>query len=345
MRVDSKAETVLVTGGSGYLGGWTVVALLKQGYRVRTTVRSLAREAALRADIARQVDPGDRLSVFAANLLADEGWARAADGADFILHTASPMGVGEFKGQDLIRPAREGTLRVLGAGAKAGVKRVVMTSTLMAALPSGPPGDGAPPTDETVWTDLTRKGVNHYTHSKTLAEQDAWAFVKQAGGAMTLSTVLPSLIQGPVMGRDVSGSLELLARMLRGQMSRLPRLGFTLVDVRDLVDLHLRAMTAPEAAGERFAATSGFLWLSDIAHVLREHLGARAAKVSTRMAPDFLVRFGALFDPELRQLVSELGVRREVSTAKAERLLGWRARPAAEAVLASAEGLVREGLV
>ncbi|MBN8229062.1 NAD-dependent epimerase/dehydratase family protein [Corallococcus macrosporus] len=345
MREDSKAETVLVTGGSGYLGGWTVVALLRKGYRVRTTVRSLAREGTLRAGISRQVDPGDRLSVFAANLLADEGWDRAADGADFILHTASPMGVGEFKGQDLIRPAREGTLRVLRAGAKAGVKRVVMTSTLMAALPSGPPGDGAPPTDETVWTDLTRKGVNHYAHSKTLAEQDAWAFVKQQGGAMTLSTVLPSLIQGPVMGKDISGSLDLLARMLRGQMSRLPRLGFAMVDVRDLVDLHLKVMTAPEAAGQRFAATSDFLWLSDVAHLLREHLGARAAKVSTRTVPDFLVRLGALFDPELRQFVGDLGVRREFSTAKAERLLGWRARPAAEAVLASAEGLVREGLV
>jgi dihydroflavonol-4-reductase len=344
MREDLKAETVLVTGGSGYLGGWTVVALLKQGYRVRTTVRSLAREGALRADVARQVDPGDRLSVVAANLLADEGWARAADGADFILHTASPMGVGEFKDQDLIRPAREGTLRVLSAGAKAGVKRVVMTSTLMAALPSGHSGDGGA-TDETVWTDLTRRGVNHYAHSKTLAEQDAWAFVKQAGGAMTLSTVLPSVIQGPVMGKDVSGSLELLARMLRGQMPRLPRLGFTMVDVRDLVDLHLKAMTAPEAAGQRFVATSDFLWLADIARLLREHLGPRAAKVSTRMAPDLLVRFGALFDPELRQLVGDLGVRREFSTAKAARLLGWRARPSAEAVLASAEGLVREGLV
>ena len=344
MREDLKAGTVLVTGGSGYLGGWTVVALLKQGYRVRTTVRSLAREGALRADVARQVDPGDRLSVVAANLLEDEGWARAADGADFILHTASPMGVGEFKGQDLIRPAREGTLRVLRAGAKAGVKRVVMTSTLMAALPSGHAGDGVP-TDETVWTDLTRKGVNHYAHSKTLAEQDAWAFVKQAGGAMTLSTVLPSLIQGPVMGKDVSGSLELLVRMLRGQMPRLPRLGFTMVDVRDLVDLHLKAMTAPEAAGQRFVATSDFLWLADIARLLREHLGPRAGKVSTRMAPDLLVRFGALFDPELRQLVGNLGVRQEFSTAKAARLLGWRARPAVEAVLASAEGLLREGLV
>ncbi|RKH33996.1 NAD-dependent epimerase/dehydratase family protein [Corallococcus praedator] len=341
-----KNDVVLVTGGSGYLGGWTVVALLKQGYRVRTTVRSLGREAEIRADVATQVDAGDRLSFFAANLLADEGWERAADGARYILHVASPMGVGEYKAQDLIRPAREGTLRVLKAGAKAGVERVVMTSSLQAALPPANPAEDAPATDETVWTDLGSRDATHYTQAKTLAEQDAWAFMRQGhAGAMTLATVLPSFIQGPMLGRDVSGSLEVVARMLRGQLSRLPRLGFTVVDVRDLADLHLKAMSAPGAGGERFAGSSGFLWLTDMARVLREHLGERASRVSTRTAPDFLVRIGALFDAELRQLTPNLGLRRTFSTAKAERMLGWRARPATEALIASAESLVRQGLV
>ncbi|RKG90155.1 NAD-dependent epimerase/dehydratase family protein [Corallococcus terminator] len=341
-----KDDVVLVTGGSGFLGGWTVVCLLKQGYRVRTTVRSLEREAEIRADVATQVDPGDRLSFVAANLLADEGWERAADGARYILHVASPMGIGEFKTQDLIRPAREGTLRVLKAGAKAGVERVVMTSSLQAALPPADFSADAPASDERVWTDLASRDATHYTQAKTLAEQDAWAFMRQGGaGAMTLSTVLPAFIQGPMLGRDISGSLEVVARMLRGELSPLPRLGFSIVDVRDLADLHLKAMTAPGAAGERFAGSGDFLWMSDMARVLREHLGGPAAKVSTRTAPDFLVRFGALFNPEIRQLMPNLGLRRTFSTAKAERMLGWRARPATEALVASAESLVRQGLV
>ncbi|RKH08236.1 NAD-dependent epimerase/dehydratase family protein, partial [Corallococcus sp. CA053C] len=330
-----------------YLGGWTVDSLLKQGYRVRTTLRSLEREGQVRADIARQVDPGDRLSFIAADLLADEGWDRAAQGARFILHVAAPMGVGgsKSKTQELIRPSREGTLRVLKAGAKAGVERVVMTSSLQAALAPSGSAQGGPPGDETVWTDLSEKGTTDYTRAKTLAEQDAWAFMRGSPGAMTLTTVLPAFIQGPLMGRHVTGSLELVARMLRGQVSRVPRLGFCIVDVRDLVDLHLKAMTAPEAAGERFAGSSDFLWLADMARVLREQLGARAARVSTRRAPDFLVRFGALFNPELRQLTPGLGLRREFTSAKARRLLGWQARTATEAVVASGEALVREGLV
>ncbi|RYZ40584.1 MAG: NAD-dependent epimerase/dehydratase family protein [Myxococcaceae bacterium] len=340
-----KDDVVLVTGGTGYLGGWTVVSLLKQGYRVRTTVRSLGREAEIRADVAREVDAGDRLTFFAANLLADEGWERAADGARYILHVASPMGVGEYKTQDLIRPAREGTLRVLRAGAKAGVERVVMTSSIQAALPPANPAPDAPSSDETVWTDLGSRDATHYTQAKTLAEQDAWAFIREGrAGAMTLSTVLPAFIQGPMLNRDVSGSLEAVARMLRGELSRLPRLGFSIVDVRDLVDLHLKAMTAPGAANERFMGSSDFLWLTDMARLLREHLGARASKVGTRTAPDFLVRLGALFDPEIRQLMPTLGVRRTFTSAKAERMLGWRPRPAAESVIASAEGLVRQGL-
>lgn len=344
MSGTANGEVVLVTGGSGYVGGWAIVALLQQGYRVRTTVRALSREGEVRAAIARQVDPADRLSFFAADLLKDEGWAQAADGARYILHVASPMGAGEFKGQDLIRPAREGTLRVLKAGAKAGVTRVVMTSSLVTALPTAGEG-GQVPTDETVWTDLSARGVNHYTQSKTLAERAAWDFVRESGGPMTLTTVLPGMIQGPVMGRDYAASLEVLARMLRGQVSRLPRLGFSTVDVRDLVDLHLLAMKTPEAAGHRFAGTSNFLWMADMARVLRERLGARAAKVPTRMAPDFLVRLAGLFDSEIGQLSGDLGRRNEFSTAKARRMLGWSARPAEESLVDGAESLLREGLV
>ena len=347
----SKMQTVLVTGGSGFVGSWAIAALLQQGYRVQTTVRSLTREPEVRASIARQADPADRLTFFAADLLKDEGWDRAAEGAQFILHIASPMPVYEYKNQDVIRPAREGTLRVLRAGAKAGVERVVMTSSVVTALSSETNGEHS--TDETIWTDLTAKGMNDdqarglngYTRAKTLAEQDAWEFVRQEKGAMTLSTILAGSIQGPVLGKDFSGSIELVSRLLTGKVPALPRLGFSTVDVRDLVDLHLKAMTLPTAAGQRFIGTGDFLWLADMARILRDNLGVRASKVPTRLAPDFLVRLSGLFDSDAREVAPSLGRRREFSTAKAQKLLGWHARPASEAILDGAESLLVLGLV
>lgn len=345
MSTETKDTTVLVTGGSGYVGSWAISALLRQGYRVRTTVRHLKREGEVRAAVAREAGSAtERLSFFVADLLRDEGWERAAEGAEYILHVASPLATGEFKGQDLVRPAREGTLRVMKAGARAGVKRVVMTSSLLAALP--PAGhDDSRPIDESVWTDLSGKDINNYTRSKTLAEQDAWDFIRQEGGSMTLSTVLPAIIQGPVLGKDFSGSVAMVAQLLGGKMPALPRFGSSIVDVRDLVDLHLKAMTAPEAAGQRFAAASDFLWMTDIARALREHLGARATKVPTRVLPDAVVRLLALVHSDLRLLVPNLGLRQEFSSAKAQRLLGWHPRPATRSILDGAESLLREGLV
>lgn len=348
-----SGQTVLVTGGSGYVGSWAIIALLQQGYRVRTTVRSRKREGEVRAAVAKRVDPEDRLAFFEADLLSDKGWDSAADGSQFVLHIASPMPTGEYKDQDVIRPAREGTLRVLRAGAKAGVERTVMTSSVVAAQPpEDRPGGEPRPTDETVWTDLSAKGMNDddlrglngYTRAKTLAEQAAWEFVRDTGSPMTLSTILAASVQGPVLGKDFSGSIEMVSRLLTGKVPALPRLGFSTVDVRDLVDLHLRAMTAPEAAGQRFIASSDFLWMSDMAHLLREHLGARAVKVPTRLAPDFMVRLAGLFDGDARQVTPLLGRKTEFSTAKAEKTLGWHARPAAEAIIDCAESLIREGL-
>jgi dihydroflavonol-4-reductase len=192
-KLNDMEHTVLVTGGSGYLGGWAVIGLLRQGYRVRATLRNLAREGDVRATIAAQVDAGDRLSFVAADLLSDEGWDRAVDGATYVLHVASPMPVGEFRGQDVIRPAREGTRRVLEAAAKAGVKRVVLTSGTAAAMPKQRSGAVA---DETVWTDLPAKAIYNFPRSKTLAEQDAWAFVRRPGVTMELTTILPGRSKG-----------------------------------------------------------------------------------------------------------------------------------------------------
>lgn len=257
------------------------------------------------------------------------------------------MPAGEFKGQDVIRPAREGTLRVLKAGAKAGVTHVVITSSTVAAQPS-PGAASSRPTDEAVWTDTSSKPTTdfaRYAQAKTLAEQDAWAFVKNLNGQMTLSTILAASVQGPVLGKDYSASVDLVARLLKGQVPAIPRMGFSIVDVRDLVELHFRAMTTPEAVGQRFIAAGDFLWMADIAQILRSRLGSRAAKVTTRLAPDILIRFAGLFDSDARQITPLLGAKHEYSAAKAEKLLGWRPRPASESVVDCAESLISQGLV
>ena len=346
MSLDSKEKVVLVTGGSGYLGGWTVVGLLRQGYRVRTTVRSLGKEVDIRAAMASQVDPEDRLSLVAADLLGDDGWDRAADGCDYVLHVASPMGYGSSQGQDLVPPARDGTLRVLKAASKAGVERVVVTSSVVASTPSIEPKDETPgPTDESVWTDPSATSTDMYARSKTLAERAAWEFIEQCPGRTTLTTILPGCILGPVMPKAIAGSVEIISRMLAGKIPALPRIGFAVVDTRDLVDLHIKAMLAPEAAGQRFVAAGDFLWMADMARLLREILGPRAGKVPTRGMPDFVVRLAALFNYEARLIAPNLGRRREFSSAKAGRLLGWDQRPARETVLDCARSVLDTGLI
>ncbi len=340
-----RQETVLVTGGSGYIAGWIIVQLLEQGYRVRTTVRSRSREAAVRNAVATQIDPEDRLSFFAANLLEDHGWSDAVSGCNYVIHVASPMGQGEPKA-DLLGPAREGTIRVLKAAREAGVPRVVLTSSTVAAKGSLKHGEAASvATNESTWTDLEEKGVSEYARSKTLAERAAWEFAEQTSGIMELTTVLPGMVLGPVMTDTISGSVELISRMLTGKVPALPRIGFSLVDVRDLAALHIRAMRAPEAAGQRFLGVGEFLWMEDMAKLLRDHFGEQASKVPTRRLPDFVLRFAALFQYEARFMAPMLGQRTRFDVSKAASLLDWRPRPAPEVVLACASDLIRQHLV
>ncbi|MHB8528796.1 MAG: SDR family oxidoreductase [Caulobacteraceae bacterium] len=336
-------ETVLVTGGSGYIGGWCVAGLLDRGYAVRATVRSLAREGEVRAAIATVARSVDKLSFHVADLTADQGWDVAAEGCAFVLHVASPLGVPEPKDpDDLIRPAREGALRVLGAAVKAGAGRVVMTSSVAATSPPASAAEGT--SDESQWTDPDEPGLGAYGKSKTLAERAAWDFIASAPGQTSLVAVNPALVLGPVMGSDFSDSLQVVQRLLTGRMPGLPRLGFNIVDVRDVADLHIAAMTAPEAAGQRFIAAADFAWMADMATILRRRLGDRAAKVPTRSVPDWIVRLVALIDPDLRTVTPGLGRRREFTSAKAREVLGWRPRTAEETIVGCAESLVAHGL-
>jgi dihydroflavonol-4-reductase len=275
---DGTGQTVLVTGGSGFLGGWCVIELLRRGYSVRTTVRDLAKEPHVRAAVESEVDAGDRLTVLAADLMSDAGWPDAVAGCDYVLHVASPFPPKQPKDPDeLIVPAREGTLRVLRAALDAGVKRVVVTSSVAAIRLTN--GAEPRPLDERDWTDPDSPGLTPYVRSKTIAERAAWDLVRERGEEDRLAVVNPGGIIGPVLNDDLSYSLEMVQRLLNGAPG-VPRLGFTLVDVRDVADLEIRAMTAPEAGGERFIAADQFLWMSDVGAVLRERMGDRAKKVS-----------------------------------------------------------------
>jgi nucleoside-diphosphate-sugar epimerase len=318
-------KTVLVSGGSGFLGGWCVIELLQRGYRVRTTVRDLAREPDVRETVGSQVDPGDRLTVLAANLSSDDGWADAAAGCDYVLHVASPFPPNQPKDPDeLIVPAREGTLRVLRAALDGGAERVVVTSSVAAIGADRGAPDRALTEDD--WTDTENPSVSPYAKSKTLAERAAWDFVRERGEEQKLATINPGAILGPVLNKDTSYSIEMVQRLMRG-MPGTPRIGFSCVDVRDVADLEIKAMVAPEAGGKRFIAVDEWQWMSDVADTLRERLGPDAKKVPHRTVPDFLVRAMAIFDGGIRPLTSQLGKKQEFSNAQAKAVLGWSPRP------------------
>lgn len=329
------ADLVLVTGGTGYIAGWCITELLHRGYRVRTTVRDPDRRQAV-------ADPAGRLEFAVADLTADEGWDTALKDVDHVLHVASPLSTPSKDPNALIAPARDGALRVLRAASAAGVRRVVMTSAANAASPSSYATEGV--TDETLWTDPDDPSLIPCRRSKTLAERAAWDFVAEHGGATGLTTILPGAVFGPILTTSNLGSVGIVARMISGAMRGVPRIGLEIVDVRDLVDLHIRAMTMPQAAGERFLATGEFTWMADMARTLREGLGDQGRKVPTRQVPDLAGRLAARFtDPSLREIIPALGRRNRHSTDKARRVLGWQPRPAARTVLDCAHSLVAHG--
>jgi nucleoside-diphosphate-sugar epimerase len=337
---------VLVTGGSGFIGSHAIVQLLAAGYEVRTTVRNLKREGDVRAMLRiGGAEPGSRLSFVAADLTGDAGWAEAVAGCEYVLHVASPLPPSVPKHEDeLIVPARDGALRVLRAARDAGVKRVVLTSSF-AAVGYGYAPQSAP-FDETNWTQLDGDDVSPYTKSKTLAERAAWEFLAREGGGLELSVVNPVGVFGPVLGADYSASILIVQRLMDGALPGSPKLSIGVVDVRDVVDLHLRAMTIPEAKGERFLAVAGpFLWMREIARILKERMGADARRVPLRELPNWMVRLASLRDPAINLILPELGKRKNASNEKARRLLGWTPRPNEDAIVATAESLVRLGLL
>lgn len=340
-----SGETVLVTGGSGFVGAHCILQLLDAGYTVRTTVRSLDREPAVREMLTRAgAKHLDRLSFVAADLLSDDGWADAVKGCTYVLHVASPFPPSQPKDEnDLIIPAREGALRVLREARDAKVKRVVLTSSFAAIGYSTPPVGR--PFDETDWTN-PNDNVTPYVKSKTLAERAAWDFIEKEGGGLELAVINPVGILGPALNKDVSTSVALAIQLLNGQMPGLPQISFGIVDVRDVASAHLLAMTNPKAAGERFLAIAGpAMSIPAVAQLLRDKLGDAAKHVPTRVLPNWFVKAMAVVMPPLRENVPQLGKVKEASNAKAKKVLGWKPRSNEEAILATAHSLIDLGLL
>ena len=332
---------VLVSGGSGYIAGFLIRQLIAEGWRVHTTVRSLAREAAVRELLA--VD-NSRLKFFAADLNADAGWAEAMAGCSHVAHVASPLPAGVPKdANELIVPARDGALRALRAAKAAGVKRFVMTSSV-AAISYGR-GRGVHHFTEADWTDLSKPGISPYIQSKTVAEHAARYWMAREGGTMEYVSICPSVVLGPVWSRDYSASVMVVRKLLDGSMPACPDIGFGVVDVRDVADLHVRALTAPGLAGERFIASGRFMKLLEIAEVLRARLGDEARKVPTRQLPDWLVRVAAHFNPVARAVAGELGSVRNQNPAHAKAVLDWQTRPVEQSIVDTARSLLDLGIV
>lgn len=347
-------ELVLVTGGSGFVGSHCALLLLQRGYRVRTTVRSLRRADEVRAMLqagGASNEQANSVEFFPTDLMNDEGWPEACKDCTYVLHVASPFPPGAPKHEDdLIVPAREGTLRALKAAKGAGtVKRVVVTSSF-AAVGYGHADRGKNrPFTEKDWTQLKQPvhPVPAYQKSKTIAERAAWDWIAENGGSMELAVVNPVGIFGPILaGKGYATSIELVVRFMNGQVPGIPQIAFGVVDVRDVADLHLRAMTDPKAKGERYIAVAGdFVWLQQIGIDLRERLGDKAKKVPTRVLPNFLMRIVGYFDKAVALITPELGKYKNASSQKAIDELGWQPRSAADAIVATAESLQKFGLI
>lgn len=336
----ANSELVLVTGGTGAVGSYCILQLLQKGYAVRTTLRDMSKQADVLAMLQRGgVAAPANLTFVEADLGNDANWDQALQGCTYLLHVASPTQHDPVNEDAVIRPAVDGVLRVLKAARQAGVKRVVLTSSFGALGFSN--HDLSTITTEANWTDPNEKGLSAYEKSKVLAERAAWDFIKHEGGPMDMVVINPVAIFGPLLGRSTSPSFGLLKSLLSGSMSAVPNIVLNTIDIRDVADLHIRAMLTPEAAGHRFIASAdGEISLPEIAQLLKNKLPAISGKVSLRKLPDFAVRIGSLFNSNAKRGALFIKVNRRVSTANAKNILGWTPIGTKEdAVLASAKSM------
>jgi nucleoside-diphosphate-sugar epimerase len=343
-----QKKLVLVTGGSGFLAAHCIIKCLADNYRVRTTVRSMDREEQVRKMLAvGNATNLDDLSFVKADLMEDQGWSGAVENCTYVLHVASPFPAGAPKHEDdIIVPARQGTIRVLRAARDAGVKRVVVTSSFAAIGYGHKSWDPSKIFTEKDWSDPNGPHIITYAKSKTLAERAAWDFIEREGGSLELTVVNPVSIFGPTLDSNFSTSLEIVHRLLNGAVPGCADLAWNIVDVRDTADLHILAMTNPKATGERFLCVSPpLMTIKEMSLALHKELGEAAKRAPTRVLPNTLIRLIAWFDPAVAMVSPDLGKYKILSNDKAMSLLGWKPRPPVDALVAAAESLIEFGLV
>ena len=336
--------TVLVTGATGFIASHLILELIERGYTVRGTARSAAKAEALNKILSDYAGKPVEIELVSLDLTSDEGWIAAMEGVDFVQHVASPFPAAAPKHpDDLIIPAREGALRALRFAKAAGVKRVVLTSSV-AAVDKGWGSSGPGTYDETSWTTLNGpEPVPAYSQSKTFAEQAAWDFVKGEGEGLELAVINPAAVLGPVMSQDVSTSISLVSAQMDGRLPANPPLSFGVVDVRDIAKAHVEAMIRPEANGERYIMAADTLWFDDVGKILREAYPDR--KIPKSVMPVWLARIVAMFNPALKASAHRLGRINYYNNAKARDQLGIDFISPKEMVLASAESLIKVGSV
>lgn len=337
---------VLVTGGTGTLAINCILQLLQKGYHVRTTLRTISKQNEVINNLKTNgITSFDKLSFIEADLTSDTNWDAAMKDCQYVLHVASPTHIASSNEAEIIDPAVNGVLRVMKAARDARVKRVVLTSSFGALGFSNK--DPHTTTTETHWTNPNEKGLSVYEKSKALSERAAWDFIKSEGHQLELTVINPVAIFGPLLGPGNAPSFGLLKMLLDGSMKAVPNIPLNVVDIRDVADLHIRAMIAPQAAGQRFIASAdGEISLPEIAKLLKNKMPAAAKKVSLKRLPDWVIRIGALFNPQARHALYLLKINRSVSNAKAKGMLDW--TPIAnkeEAVLAAAATMIKFGVV
>lgn len=340
-----SSKPILVTGASGFIAIHTIVQLLEQGYKVRGTVRSMAKEAEVRESVSKFVQKIHQLAIVKADVEQDVGWQEAMQDVEYVLHVASPFPLKEPKHEDeLIIPAVQGTLRVLRFAHDANVKRVVQVSS-NAAVSAGHAGENRTFTEED-WSNIENK-IGAYSKSKTLAERAAWDFINgmENKNKMEMVAINPPFVLGPVPNKNYNTSSELIRTYLLRQVPGTARIKIAVVDVRDVASAILLAMEVKEAAGNRFLVSSGDLWTKEIADILHEAFAKRGYKIPTLLLPSFVVRLVALFDPKVAALVKSLDWDYKISNEKAKRILNWNPRSPKEAVLSMAESLIEQKIL
>jgi dihydroflavonol-4-reductase len=339
---------VLLTGASGYIGKHIALQLLNQGFEVRASVRSLSKSAevisAVKPYLLDKSGLDVRLTFVELDLEKDPGWDEALSGIDVLMHTASPFPIASPKDEtDLIRPAVEGTLRALKAAKNAGVKRVILTSSYAAVYGVDLPAEKAA-YDETLWTDVSHPiGRVAYTKSKTLAEKAAWDFIESQAPDISLTTINPVLVLGAPLDDNFGSSISVIERIMKGKDPMLPDLKFGIVDVRDVAQMHVKAINADAAKGERILASSETYSFVEIAKLIKSFYPKSKAK--TGQAPTFLIKFLSNFDGEIKAVLPLLGMPMLVSNEKARKILGINFIPVDVTLRESADYLVKNGFI